>query len=459
MKEVIHLLHTNDLHSHFENWPKIRRFTTEKINQYKNKKEDYLLVDLGDFMDRYHPLTDATDGKANIEIMNQLPYDYVTIGNNEGITNSRKQLNRLYEDAHFKVVLSNLLDKETMTIPSWAKPYQITQTTQGTKIAVIGLTAPIELSYHSFGWEILDSITSLNQWLPEIEKEADIIVLLSHLGLPEDKFLAQKYPEIDLIIESHTHHLFTNGKICNDVLLSAAGKFGLYIGEVDLFIENHHVVSKQSTVYETRLLKEKTIDTIEITNYQMKGENLLRNQVMGYLPNTLTKKDTLMDLILESMKEYDGQEVSLLNTGIILTDLNKGLVTKKDLHECLPHPMNLIRVRLKGKDVKRLVYEIERSRDFLFKFEIVGMKFRGKYFGQMCYDGLTYCKKTKEVKWLNQEILDEEIYELVTVDHLSFLPFFPTIEIAGEIEILSSDFLRTILGDYIKKKFSEKIEV
>ncbi|MDT2834010.1 bifunctional UDP-sugar hydrolase/5'-nucleotidase [Vagococcus carniphilus] len=459
MKEVIHLLHTNDLHSHFENWPKIRRFVTEKMSRYEKKKEDYLLVDLGDFMDRYHPLTDATNGLANVEIMNQLPYDYVTIGNNEGITNSKFQLNRLYDDGNFQVVLSNLLDKETMAIPSWAKPYQITQTKQGTKIAVIGLTAPIELSYHSFGWEILDSVTALNEWLPEIKKEADVIVLLSHLGLPDDKFLAKTYPEIDVIVESHTHHLFSEGKVCNDVLLSAAGRFGLYVGEVELIIENNHVVSKQSTVYETASFKEKTIDMIEITNYQMKGENLLKDQTLGYLPETLTKKHTLMDLTLEAMKDYGGKEVSLLNTGIILTDLKEGVVTKKDLHECLPHPMNLIKVKLKGRDVKRLVYEIERSRDFLFKFEIVGMKFRGKYFGQMCYDGLTYCKKTQEVKWLNQEILDEKIYELITVDHLSFLPFFPTIEIAGEIEILSSDFLRTILGDYIKQKFSEKIEV
>src|SRR5699024_3695644 len=133
--------------------------------------------------------------------------------------------------------------------------------------------------------------------------------------------------------------------------------------------ENNHVVSKQSIVYETASFKEKTIDMIEITNYQMKGENLLKDQTLGYLPETLTKKHTLMDLTLEAMKDYGGQEVSLLNTGIILTDLKEGVVTKKDLHECLPHPMNLIKVKLKGRDVKRLVYEIERSRDFLFKFE------------------------------------------------------------------------------------------
>ncbi len=455
MKEVIHILHTNDLHSHFENWPKIRRFLSCKVNQFEDKEESHLLVDLGDFMDRYHPLTDATDGLANIEIMNQVAYDYVIIGNNEGITNSKSQLNNLYSDGNFQVVLANLLDKETQAIPFWAKPYEIKRTKNGTKIAVIGLTAPIELSYNSFGWDVLDAVECLKLWLPKIKKEADIIILLSHLGLPEDKVISDTFPEIDVIIESHTHHLFKSGKVSNNILLAAAGKFGMYVGEVELVLEDKKVKSKQSIIYNTLEFKEKTVDIIEIANYQMKGENLLKNQIIGSLPEKMKQKSSLMNLVLESMKEYSSNDVAILNTGIILTDLNKGLVTKKDLHDCLPHPMNLIRVKLKGKDIKRLVYEIERSRGFLFKFPIVGMKFRGKYFGEMCYDGLTYCKKSHEVKWLGAEILDEKDYELVTVDHLSFLPFFPTIEIAGEIEILSSDFLRTIVSMHIKKRFNE----
>lgn len=42
-----------------------------------------ITVDLGDFADRWHPLTEASDGKENIVLMNQVDYDYVTIGNNK----------------------------------------------------------------------------------------------------------------------------------------------------------------------------------------------------------------------------------------------------------------------------------------------------------------------------------------------------------------------------------------
>lgn len=451
MKETIHFLHTNDLHSHFENWPKIRRHLSERQAALSKEGISYLTVDLGDFMDRFHPLTDVTDGKANVEIMNQVVYDYATIGNNEGITNSKHELNQLYEDANFTVLLANLIDKDTMSRPDWAKKYAISQTPAGTKIGLIGLTAPIELTYEPFGWHVLDPIECLKELLPEMQQTCDMIVILSHLGLPDDKVLAETFPEIDVIIESHTHHLFENGFVWNECLFAAAGRFGEYSGEVALELENHRIISKKAIAIKTSELEEKTRDLVEIANYKLEGETLLNNQVVGSLPKTLEKETTLMEMTLEAIKDYAKVDVSLLNTGIILTDLLAGDVTKKDLHDCLPHPMNLIKVRLIGRDVKRLVYEIEKNRAFLFRFPIVGMKFRGKFFGKMCYDGLAYEKETKNVTWCGKEIDDEAVYELATVDHLSFLPFFPTFEIAGEINILSSDFLRTILGSYIEK--------
>ena len=34
-----------------------------------------------------------------------------------------------------------------------------------------------------------------------------------------------------------------------------------------------------------------------------------------------------------------------------------------------------------------------------------------------------------------------------------FLPFFPTIEIAGEYEFLFPEFIRSVLGDYLKAHY------
>ena len=60
----LHIYHINDLHSHFENWPKIRRFLLEKEAFHEMNGEEVLLFDIGDACDTVHPLTEATNGKA-----------------------------------------------------------------------------------------------------------------------------------------------------------------------------------------------------------------------------------------------------------------------------------------------------------------------------------------------------------------------------------------------------------
>ncbi len=80
----ITILHTNDLHSHFENWPKIRRYLLTERQRYIAAGHTVLTFDIGDAMDRAHPLTEATNGQRNVSLMNEIGYDAVTIGNNEG---------------------------------------------------------------------------------------------------------------------------------------------------------------------------------------------------------------------------------------------------------------------------------------------------------------------------------------------------------------------------------------
>ena len=66
--EKLVILHTNDLHSHFENWPKIRRFMLGTRAAEQAQGASVLAFDDGDAMDRSVPLTEATDGQINIQL-------------------------------------------------------------------------------------------------------------------------------------------------------------------------------------------------------------------------------------------------------------------------------------------------------------------------------------------------------------------------------------------------------
>src|SRR5690625_3214893 len=98
MEESIYIYFTSDLHSYFENWPKLMNDINAKISKRKEKEEFYLLLDNGDHLDRSHPITDASLGNSNQQLLDYANYNAVTLGNNEGITLPSKELYHLYDD-------------------------------------------------------------------------------------------------------------------------------------------------------------------------------------------------------------------------------------------------------------------------------------------------------------------------------------------------------------------------
>ena len=118
--------------------------------------------------------------------------------------------------------------------------------------------------------------------------------------------------------------------------------------------------------------------------------------------------------------------------------------------------MHLIKVTLKGSDMSRLIREMEKSRQFLRKFPIRGMGFRGKIFGELCYDGIRFEQNGQTVFWQGKPIQPEQKYTLTTVDHFQFVPFFPTIELVGEVEFLFPDVLRTVVANYLHAHYPIK---
>lgn len=456
MEEIV-IFHTNDIHSHLENWPKIRRYLLGQKEKYKQLGKTVLTVDLGDFIDRWHPLTEATDGHANIELLNQINYDAVTIGNNEGVGNSKKQLNHLYDHRNFDVILGNLFDIETGQAPDWASSYKIIETKEKTKIGLVALTAPFPLTYNPNGWDSRSTNEILPQLIREVQPKCDILVLMSHLGIDEDIKIANEFPEINVLLGSHTHHLFKYGEKINATQLSAAGKFGYYIGEVHLTIDKGEIIHSEAKAISTAELPALPADQNEINNYISLGHQLLQAKKIAKIPQPLfvdlNDREPLIVTTLKALREKGQTEAAILNNGLFLSDIPNGLVDADQLHQTLPHPMHLIRVTLPGSELIRMLKEMEKNRHYLRKFPITGMGFRGKVFGELYYDGIAYDKKKKQVLWQDQPIDLTRNYTFTTVDHFMFIPFFPTIELAGKVEFIFPEFIRTVLGNYLSEHY------
>ncbi len=460
MEDIV-LLHTNDLHSHLENWPKIRRFIDQKKRENEKKGITTITVDLGDFTDRWHPLSEATNGQANVALMNEVGYDAATIGNNEGVGNAKNELNHLYDQANFDVLLDNLFDKNTLQPPAWAKRFKIIETPQQTKIGLIAFTAPFPLTYSPNGWDIRNPYDILPELVEELRSKVDVLVLMSHLGIQEDDQISRELPAIDVILGSHTHHLFKEGRVINNVQLSAAGKYGQFVGEVHLTVdEDKNIVWHSAKAIPTESMTSFTEDAQEINGYLIEGHRLLAEKKVAELPFGLSldsyAEHSFIHEALEAIKFRGKTKGAILNSGLFLSDIPKGIVDQDQLHTALPHPMHLLNVTLKGRDLIRLILEIEKNRAFLRNFPMRGMGFRGKVFGQIVYSGMSYDAVNHQAYWLNKPIRSEEKYTFTTVDHFMFVPFFPTIEIAGENEFLFPEFIRSVVGDYLNAHYPIK---
>ncbi|MCA9765937.1 MAG: bifunctional metallophosphatase/5'-nucleotidase [Carnobacterium sp.] len=455
--ERIHIYHTNDLHSHFENWPRISAYLQAKKKEKIQLNEPCFLFDLGDACDRVHPLTEATNGQANVTLLNEVHYDAVTIGNNEGIGSSKTELNQLYDEANFNVILSNVLDKKTAAYPKFTQPFDILQTETGHKIGLFALTAPFPTSYEPIGWKVKEADDVIPDMLELLTPLVDTVILLSHLGILEDREIAEKYPMIKVILGSHTHHLLPEGERVRNTLLAAAGKFGRYVGHVTLDVEGTRLVSAQATVTKTNQMPSVDQEEELIKGYEQLGHQLLNEQEIAFVPKNLSvnwqKKSDLVEIGLEALKDYAKTDVAIVNAGLFMQPISKGIVTNDELHQILPHPIRVMRCTLSGKELIRLMYEMNKNHLFLRNFPIKGMGFRGEIFGEICYSGIQLDEKTGEVTWQGEQIKVEEMYTFATVDHFLYIPFFPTIELKGKNEVLFPYFIRNVLGQYLQKEF------
>ena len=447
MTEKLHIYHTNDLHSHFENWPKIVDYIQTQRQKHEEQGEEVLLFDLGDHVDRFHPISEATFGKANVELLNRLQYDAATIGNNEGITLPHQELDTLYDNAQFPVVVSNLFDEKGKR-PGWAAPYVLKKVKSGATLAILGVTVPYYPIYRQLGWTVADAFESIGEMLSEIKEKADTVILLSHLGILDDQRVAEAFPEIDLILGSHTHHLLEEGMMKDGVMLACAEKYGNYVGHVELTY-NGTLENITATVMKTAEWNEESEETIRFLKEKEKEAGHLLEEEIATLDNTLEtawfRRSALPQMLADALKEWCEAEIGMVNSGIVLESLSQGPVTKADVHRICPHPINPVKLKLTGRELKEVIFHA--SSEETEKLRIKGLGFRGEVMGKMLYAGLD----PEKLSVNGADIEDDAFYTLATIDMFTLGTLFPVIRDAEDIDYFMPEFLRDLLAWKLKK--------
>jgi len=450
---MLTLLHTNDLHSHFEQASRIAGY----IKQVRSHttRDKLIVLDIGDFLDRARLETEGTQGAVNRSVLEHIGYDAVMLGNNEGLSYTLDQLDELFAGMSIPFVCANMQLRQSGSCPSWMVP-NLKLMRSGIRIGLIGLTAPFTDYYELLGWDASDPLEVVRAEVDRLRSEVDVLILLSHLGIRQDERIASTVEGIDLILGGHTHHLLEVPLIVGNTAICAAGKFGGYIGhlELEFGVGNKLIRIKGGSRSTDEMPRQLELDNM-IANYRAQAKFNM-NRVIADLAQPIDcrydRESPLPTLLAIAIRHATGAEIGLVNAGQLLQGLPAGTITEETIHAICPSPINPCIIKLPGSLMLRALEE-----SLLPEFqqlEIRGFGFRGRVLGILCLDGLDVKVDTSQAPYhrvievrVNGTLIDEHrIYSIGTLDMFTFGVGYMSLKEGHDVRYFLPEFIRNTLA-------------
>jgi 5'-nucleotidase/UDP-sugar diphosphatase len=367
-----------------------------------------LLLDAGDFF-QGTPEGDFTGGESVIEIMNELGYDTLTLGNHE-YDQGNENVKRLAGMVRFPFLSANIIDERTGERVKYAKPYiikeispvgnkpprggccraqragRISNGVKGIRFGIFGLTTPTSFCE---GLRFEPVIPTAKGCLKELEGKADIIIALTHLGFDEkeekevtDYQLAESVSGIDIIIGGHYEKELDPPVISpthKTIICQTKGN-GAYLGQLDLVIDKK---KKRIIKHEGRIITlwvneyppdERVASLVE--RYASRVRKVM-DEVIGEAEEAIThdvegrEESALGNWQADLMRNFAGTDIALQNSFGIRGDILKGKITKRDIYEVSPFGNTLVTMELSGEEIWQILEESVGEAGIL---QVSGMK-------------------------------------------------------------------------------------
>ena len=390
MAKDLTILYTNDIHSKAD--PFIARYIDENrevggfaniaayVEQEKAKNPTSVFLDAGDYFSG-STIDSLTKGEAIIDIMNNMGYDAVSIGNHEfdyGWDNTLVQLSK----ANFEVLLGNVFFEGSDKL-FWDKPYTIIER-DGIKLGIIGLhgvfafddTVAAEMRQNI---EARDEVAFLQKYIDVLEPQVDITVALIHQGTParqsssgatdvrraldKDIETVKQVEGLDLLITGHAHVGTPEPIKVNDTLILSTDGYGINVGKLVIDFDED---KRQIRGYDFNLQSiwadewtPKAEVQASINKWNQYAAAITEEQVTT-APEALTRaygeSSKLGNLVADSiLATFKDAELAFTNSGGIREDINAGEMSYGDLIDALPFPNYPVFLKLTGKQIETLL--------------------------------------------------------------------------------------------------------
>lgn len=264
----------------------------------------------------------------------------------------------------YPVLAINCYEKETdkLVFP----PYAVHEV-GNVRVGVIGIAATIvdKMMPPSFSEGIYMTLgdAELPGYIDHLrhEEEADLIVVIAHLGFPQEMKLAQTVPGIDVLLSSHTHNRLWAPARVNETLVIQSGSHGSFAGRLDLTLEGGRI-----TGYEHRLLVvddsvEADVEVAAIVDEVLAPYRALLSEVVGETRTPLTRgrllETTMDNALLQSLLHCADAEIAFGHGWRYGAPIPPGPVTLGELYQIVPMDPPLFIAEVRGEALWEMLEE------------------------------------------------------------------------------------------------------
>ncbi len=195
----------------------------------REEHPELLLFDTGDFL----PLSgDEAHSEVVLRAYGLTDFDFIALGEQDILPEQSKEFSELLNQLPVGCANLESLDDSVPALPA----YKIFEQS-GVKIGVTAVISPMNYALGSLGesYQLTDWQTALTETLDEMEAaDCEVLILLSHLGIPGEIEAAQTFPRLDLIVGGHSGLLRKQVETGEGVPIVWAGRLGRYVGLVQL---------------------------------------------------------------------------------------------------------------------------------------------------------------------------------------------------------------------------------
>ncbi|MAG86499.1 bifunctional metallophosphatase/5'-nucleotidase [Zunongwangia profunda] len=328
------------------------------VEDIRRKNPNTLLLDGGDTLHGTKPLVDSK-GEAIIPILNALKPDALVGHWDFGY--GPEQLQKINKALNFPILGCNVFAENGFNFLQ----------KEDVKIGVIGICAMIVDKVMpekmSEGLKFTTGIDELPKYIKQLKKEgADIIVLLSHNGFPQDVELLKKVDGIDICLSAHTHNRLYAPIEVNGARIVQCGCQGVFVGNFTIVFEENKIKNYDYELIKVDNSVPKNTEMDKLVQKALKPYQEISTTALGHTKEILhrynTTNSTMDNLLLKAIAHITKTDIAFSNGWRYGAPIAVGKITENDLYNIAPMNPPVSTVELTGIEIKEMLEEnLERT--------------------------------------------------------------------------------------------------